>query len=157
MSNSLQPHGLQHAGFPVLHYLAEFVQTHVHWFSDVILPFLPLSLLLLLFSIFPGGSRLRQLGHASTPFIWLPATCLESAGEVLNVQPQFSHFIKMTQNSFLMCRTNGLRLSSSFLFFGCLVACRFLVPWQAIEPRSSAVKVQSPNHWTAREFPRHSS
>ena len=40
-------------GFPVLHSLPGFAQTHVHWFSDGILPFLPLSLLLLLCSIFP--------------------------------------------------------------------------------------------------------
>ena len=30
-------------GFPVLHYLLEFVQTHVHWFSDAIQPSHPLS------------------------------------------------------------------------------------------------------------------
>ena len=28
MSNSLQPHGLQYAGYPVLHYILEFAQTH---------------------------------------------------------------------------------------------------------------------------------
>ena len=30
-------------GFPVLHYLPEFVQTHVHWVSDAIQPSRPLS------------------------------------------------------------------------------------------------------------------
>ena len=30
-------------GFPVLHYLLEFAQTHVHWVSDTIQPFHPLS------------------------------------------------------------------------------------------------------------------
>ena len=30
-------------GFPVLHYLPEFDQTHVHWVGDVILPSHPLS------------------------------------------------------------------------------------------------------------------
>ena len=29
-------------GFPVLHYLLEFVQSHVHWVSDVIQPSYPL-------------------------------------------------------------------------------------------------------------------
>ena len=33
------------------------------------------------------------------------------------------------------------------------VACGILVPWPGIEPRLSAVEIQSPNHWTAREFP----
>ena len=28
-----------------------------------------------------------------------------------------------------------------------------LVPGPGIEPAPSAVKAQSPNHWTAREFP----
>ena len=31
MSNSLQPHGLQHASLPVHWQLPEFTQTHVHW------------------------------------------------------------------------------------------------------------------------------
>ena len=31
-------------GFPVLHYLPEFAQTHIHWVSDTIQPFHPLSL-----------------------------------------------------------------------------------------------------------------
>ena len=44
-------------GFPVLHYLPEFVQTHVHWVDDAIQPSHPLSSLcplLLLPSIFPS-------------------------------------------------------------------------------------------------------
>ena len=40
----------------------------------------------------------------------------------------------------------------SFSFFGC-VACGILVPQQGTEPRPMAVKVPSPNHWTARELP----
>ena len=38
MSDSLQPHGLQHPGFPVHHHLLELVQTHVHRVSDAIQP-----------------------------------------------------------------------------------------------------------------------
>ena len=38
--------------FPVLHYLPEFAQTHVHWVGDAIQPSHPLSPLLLLPSIF---------------------------------------------------------------------------------------------------------
>ena len=33
------------------------------------------------------------------------------------------------------------------------MACGILVPSPGIEPRPSAVKAQSPNHWTARELP----
>ena len=36
MSNSLQPHELQHTRLPVLYYLPEFVQTHVRWVGDAI-------------------------------------------------------------------------------------------------------------------------
>ena len=43
MSDSSQPHGLQHPGFPVLHHFPEFAQTHVHWIGDAIQPFNPLS------------------------------------------------------------------------------------------------------------------
>ena len=41
--DSLWPHGLQHAGFPVHHQLPELAQTHVHWVSDAIQPSHPLS------------------------------------------------------------------------------------------------------------------
>ena len=41
-------------GFPVLHYLQEFAQTHVRWVGDAIQPSHPLSSPLLLTSIFPS-------------------------------------------------------------------------------------------------------
>ena len=37
------------------------------------------------------------------------------------------------------------------LFFGC-TACWILVLRPGIEPTPLAVKAQSPNHWTTREF-----
>ena len=40
--------------FPVLHYLPEFAQTHIHWVDDAIQPSHPLLPLLLLPSIFPS-------------------------------------------------------------------------------------------------------
>jgi len=43
MSDSLPPHELQQPGFPVLYYLPELAQTHVHWVSDAIQPSHPLS------------------------------------------------------------------------------------------------------------------
>ena len=42
VSDSLWPHGLQHLRLPVLHYLLEFAQIHVHWVSDAIQPSHPL-------------------------------------------------------------------------------------------------------------------
>ena len=41
-------------GLPVLHYLPEFVQTHVHWVDDAFQPSHPLSPFLLLASIVPN-------------------------------------------------------------------------------------------------------
>ena len=40
---SLQPQGVQRARLPCLHYLLEFVQTHLHRVDDAIQPLLPLS------------------------------------------------------------------------------------------------------------------
>ena len=51
MSDSLQPHGLQHPGFPVRHQLPEWAQTDEF---DAIQPSHPLSPVLLLSSIFPS-------------------------------------------------------------------------------------------------------
>ena len=47
-------------GFPVLHFLPEFAQTHVHWVSDAIQPSHSLSPLLLPPSIFPS---IRVFSH----------------------------------------------------------------------------------------------
>ena len=44
-------------------------------------------------------------------------------------------------------------ISSLSVFFFSHTACGILVPPREIEPRPSAVRAQSPNHWTAREFP----
>ena len=41
-------------GFPVLHYLLELAQTHVHWVSDAFQPSCPLSSPLPLLSVFPS-------------------------------------------------------------------------------------------------------
>ena len=41
--DSLWPHGLQHASFPVHHQLPGFAQTQVHWVTDAIQPSHPLS------------------------------------------------------------------------------------------------------------------
>ena len=42
MSDSLWPHGLQHARLPVYHQLLEFIQTRVHRVGDAIQPSHPL-------------------------------------------------------------------------------------------------------------------
>ena len=46
----------------------------------------------------------------------------------------------------------SVALTLIFFFWPRHVACRILVPQPGIEPRPTAIKVLSPNHWTAREF-----
>ena len=41
-----------------------------------------------------------------------------------------------------------------FVFWPCCVACGILVPPPGIELEPSAVKAQSPDHWTAKKSPR---
>ena len=41
-----------------------------------------------------------------------------------------------------------------FFFWLCHTACGILVLRPGIEPAPSAVKARSPNHWTARKFPK---
>ena len=52
MSDCLWLIGLQKPGFPVLHYLLEYIQIHVHWVNYAIQPSHPLSLSFLLPSVF---------------------------------------------------------------------------------------------------------
>ena len=54
MSDSLQSHGLQHAGFSVLHHLPELAQTLFHWVRDAIHPFILCHPFLLLPLVFPS-------------------------------------------------------------------------------------------------------
>ena len=58
-------------GFPVLRYLPEFAQIHVHWINDAIKPSHPLPPLLLLLSIFSasGSFPVSQL-HIMWPKFW---------------------------------------------------------------------------------------
>ena len=42
--------------------------------------------------------------------------------------------------------------ASVCLFMPCCMACESLVLWPGVEPRPSAVKVLSPQHWTATEL-----
>ena len=40
VSDSLRPMDCSIPGFPVLHYILEFAQTHVHWVGDAVQPFI---------------------------------------------------------------------------------------------------------------------
>ena len=77
MSNSLQPHGLQHTSFPVHHQILEFTQTHVHQVGDAIQPHnklwkilkemgIPDHLTCLLRNLYAGQEATVRTGHGTT-------------------------------------------------------------------------------------------
>ena len=68
-SNLCNPMDCSTRSFPVLHYLLELTQTHVHWVGDAIQPSHPLSSLLLLPSIFPS---IRVFSNESVLHIMWP-------------------------------------------------------------------------------------
>ena len=73
LSNSLQPHELQHT-FLVLHYLSEFAQVHVHWVGDAIQPSHPLL------TTSPFAFNLSQHQSLSFPMNQLFASDSQSIG-----------------------------------------------------------------------------
>ena len=81
MSDSLQPHDCSTPGFPVLHYLPEFAQTHVHWVSDAIQPSHPLS------SLSPLALNLSQ---PQGLFQWVSS--IHRVAKVLEFQLQHQSF-----------------------------------------------------------------
>ena len=65
-------------GFPVLHYLLELAQTHVHWVDDVIQPFYPL--------VIPFSSCPQSFpASGSFPMSWLFSSGGQSSGASASV------------------------------------------------------------------------
>ena len=65
-------------GFPVLHYLLELAQTHVHWVNDVIQPFYPL--------VIPFSSCPQSFpASGSFPMSWLFSSGGQSSGASASV------------------------------------------------------------------------
>ena len=77
-------------GFPVLHYLPEFAQTHVHWVSKAIQPSHPLS---------PPSSLVLNLSQHHDLFQWVSS--LHQVAEVLELQLQRQSFQWMLRVDFL--------------------------------------------------------
>ena len=75
-------------GFPVLHYLLEFAETHVHWVRDAIQPFILCWPLPLLTSIFPASASfpVSQLFTSGSQSIGASAS---ASVLVLNIQGWF--------------------------------------------------------------------
>ena len=68
VSNSLWPHALQ--GFPVLHHLAEFDKSHVHWVSDTIQPSHPLLPPSPILSLSQYQGLFQWIGSIRWPMYW---------------------------------------------------------------------------------------
>ena len=68
-------------GFPVLHYLPEFAQIHVHWVSDTIQPFHPLPL---------SFSFAFNLSQHQSFFQWVG--CSHQVAKILELQLQHQSF-----------------------------------------------------------------
>ena len=77
-------------GFPVLHYLPEFAQTHVHWVGDAIQPSHPL--------LSPSPSALNLSQHQGL-FPWVGSS--HQVAEVLEVQLQHQPFQWLFRVDFL--------------------------------------------------------
>ena len=83
--------------------------------------------------------------------------------EKLNQQAIISGMLAMLAFALFFCHTAwyaelprpGVKPTggSPFYFMSWCVACRILVPWPGIKPRSTTVKALGPNHRTPREVP----
>ena len=76
-------------GLPVLHYLPEFAQTHIHWVNNAIQPSHPLLPLLLLLSIFPSIRVFSNESalHIRWPKYWASASASVLPGNILGWFP----------------------------------------------------------------------
>ena len=90
VSDSLQPHGLQHTRLPFPTPSPELPQTHVHWVSDAIQPSCPLS------SPSPPAFNLSQ--HQGV-FKWVSS--LYQVAKVLEFQLQHQSFQWILRTDFL--------------------------------------------------------
>ena len=66
-------------GFPVLHYLPEFAQTHVHWVSDAIQPSHPV--------LSPSPAPNLSQHQSLFPMSWLFASGAQNTGTSASVLP----------------------------------------------------------------------
>ena len=107
-------------GFPVLHCLPEFAQTHVREVTDAIQPSHPLSPPLLLHPIFPS------LGS-------FPVSQLFTSGEVLEHQHQSFQW-KFRIDFLYLCSTlKSGNISLSTLFFFPRLFWLFRVSWDTVQ------------------------
>ena len=104
---SATPMDVSTPGFPVLHDLPEFAQTHLHWVSDAIQPSHPLS---------PPSPPAFNLCHHQSLSQWISSS--HPVAQVLAQHPSWSrHWIKSAAFCLIII------LSSGFLVVQCLRIC----------------------------------
>ena len=126
------PHGLQPPGFPVLHHLLEFAETHVNWVIDAIQPSHPLSLLS------PPAFNLSQ--HQGL-FQWVSFS--HQVAKVLELQHQSFKWIfrvafktmnvKHLKNTFKLLQPLKIHMPMYILFilwYGYTAVCWIIHPWR---------------------------
>ena len=89
-------------GFPVLHYLLEFVQTHIRWIGDIIQPSHPLSP--------PSPPPQSFPASESFPMNWLFASGDQSIGASTSVCPK-SGLISFRMDWFDLLAVQGILTS----------------------------------------------
>ena len=87
VSDSLPPHGVQHAKIPCPHCLPEFAQTHVHWVDDAIQPAYSVTLFSSCLQSFPASG--------SSPMSWLLASGSQSIGFSISPSTEYSGLISI--------------------------------------------------------------
>ena len=97
-------------GFPVLHYLPELTQPHVHWFGDAIQPSCPLSAISS--SVIPFSSRL-QSSPASGSF--LMSQLFTSSGQSIGASTSASNLPMKFQGQFSLGLTDLISFQSKGL------------------------------------------
>ena len=83
-------HGLQHSGFPVLPYLLEFAQTHIHWISGAIQ---------LSYPLFPPSPPAFNLSQHQGFFQWVSS--LHQVAKVLQLHIQHQSYQRIFRVHFL--------------------------------------------------------
>ena len=108
---TLWPHELcSMPGFPVLHYLPELAQTHVHWVGDAIQPFYPLS--------FPFSSHPQSFpASGSFPMNQLFTSGDQTVGSSASVLPMsIQGWFPLVLTGLISLQSKGLSGVSSPLF-----------------------------------------
>ena len=131
--------------FPVLHYLLEFIQTHVHWVSDAIQPAHPLSL---------ASPPAVNLFHHQGLFQWVGSSHQPNSGTL--TPPNAGAEVKQRELSLITC--GKVKWYGTATSEDCL-AVSFCNPMECRPPGFSVHGISQARilQWVAIPFSRESS